>query len=252
MRTAIASTAMAAAAFALAQAAAQPVRVDLSAASGAGRIVQIVRPEYPAQVQARGQQGLVKVEVAVRPDGYGEKYTYTPDKPESSVFVEALQRVARNWKFRPTLGEDCFPVATPLAAEVAFELDQGKPRIFVTPLGRPPQPPAPLPHQKPVHAEKPYYPWDREGIGIAAVTFVKFAVDRDGNVISAKGRSYTAQKAPADTSPVSRELARRLADMTPFDQATELAVMSWKFPPVPAAQPAPWTGCWEARFPESY
>jgi hypothetical protein len=243
---------LAGAAFGMAQAGAQPVRIDLSAVPGAARIVQIVRPEYPADAQARGQAGVVKVDVAVRPDGYGENYVYTADKPESSVFVDALRRVTRNWKFRPTLGEDCFPIATPLAAEVAFELDQGTPRIFVTPLFKPPQMPAVLAHQKPVHVEKPYYPWDREGIGIAAVTFVKFAVDRDGNVMSAKARSFTAQKPPSEPSPVSRELERRLADIRPFDQATELAVMSWKFPMVPPAQPAPWSACWEARFPESY
>ena len=232
--------------------AAQPVPVDVSGMGERGRIVKVVRPEYPAQAEARGVTGVVRIEAMVRPDGYAETYTFKPDKEESVVFVDAVSRVIRGWKFLPLLGDDCYPVPTPFTAEVAFEVDNGKGRIFVTPIGNRRQSPAQLPHQIPLRHEKPYYPWDRSGIGIVATTFAKFTVDREGNVTSAKARSFSPQKPPADHSEVSRAYERLLEDMGPFNRAVELVLMAWKFPPVPSNLPAPWSGCWETRFPEGY
>jgi TonB family protein len=226
--------------------------VDVSGVGDRPRILKIVRPEYPAQAASGNVSGLVRVDVVVRADGYAEKITYAPDGPASAMFVESLQRVTREWKFAPLLGDDCYPVPTRFTAEVAFEMDQGQPRIFVTPIGKPRHVAAALAHQRPVRQERPSYPWEREGIGVASATFVAFTVDREGNVTSAKARSFTPQRAPAESSDVARAMERVLEDMGPFNRATELSVMDWKFPPVPPAMPAPWSGCWEMRFPGSY
>lgn len=202
-----------------------------------GRLVRIVQPDYPAEALARGQTGVVALEGKLDPEGFAEDLKYRPDKPESAIFVDALKKVATDWIFVVSTDSDCQPLAAPMRTEVSFEIDNGKPRIFVTHAPAPKTATASriaTAHYRPTRRIQPEYPRVMVNTGVRANTYSKVTVDRDGNVIDVKAMSYSPR--------------RRAMELVPFDRAVQRAMSEWKFPPVPAQAKAPWMGCYQVNF----
>lgn len=213
--------------------------VNLNDQQVQGRLVRIVQPEYPAEALARGQTGVVVLEGRLDPEGFAEDLKYLPDKPESAIFVDALKKVAADWMFVVSTDSDCQPTAAPMRTEVSFEIDGGKPRIFVTHAPAPKTSTAlkivtSTTHYRPTRRIQPEYPRAMVNSGIAANTYSKLTVDRDGNVIDVKAVSYSPR--------------RRAMELIPFDRSVQRAMIEWKFPPVPPEAKAPWIGCYQVNF----
>ena len=212
--------------------------VDLNDQPMHGRLARIVKPDYPEEALARGQTGVVVLEGKLDPEGFAEDLKYLPDKPESAIFVDALKKVAADWIFVVSTDGDCQPIAAPMRTEVSFEIDDGKPRIFVTHAPAPKtttvRKNAPTAHYRPTRRIPPEYPRVMLNAGIRANTYSKVTVDRDGNVTDVKAMSYAPR--------------RRALELVPFDRAVQRALSEWKFPPVPAEEKAPWMGCYQVNF----
>jgi outer membrane biosynthesis protein TonB len=216
-------------------AAADDAPIDLSGTGVRGRLARIVKPEYPPDALARGLTGTVALEGVIRPDGFVEEFKYVPDKAESRVFVDALEKVTRNWIFHVPLDYECQPRAEPARVTVSFEIDNGTPRIFVEHASQAKGPAVPVqPYFRPTRRTQPEYPYYQLKIGLMANTYTRIVVDRDGNVTSVKARSYSPH--------------RDAGELAAFDRSAERALATWKFPAVPEDAKAPWIGCYQINF----
>jgi TonB family protein len=209
---------------------------DFSGVGQRGRPARVVKPVYPAEALARGQTGIVTLEGVAGPDGRYNELSFTPDRPESRIFVDALAKVTPRWEFWNALGPACSPVSIPFRTHVAFEIENGEPRVIVThaPSIAPPKPAAPAvkagAHFKPIHRVNPGYPYSMLQRGYTGKTYAKITVDREGNVASVDSQTWASNPK---------------ANAKAFDAMAQGALKNWKFPPVPPDEKAPWTGCYE-------
>jgi protein TonB len=85
----------------------------------APRKIKDVKPAYPAEARAAGQQGIVILEVTIAPDGRVYDARILRSIPElDAAAVEAVKQ----WEFTPTLlnGQ---PVPVIMSVTVAFSLE---------------------------------------------------------------------------------------------------------------------------------
>ena len=207
--------------------------VDLTEFESRGRLTRIVRPDYPPEALARGQTGVVEIEGVVDVTGTLDKPMYRPDKPESEVFVAALKKVLRNWWFVTPLDKECQPSAKPVKVEVSFEIDNGTPRIFVTHNASPLRGKPPDAHFNRLSGPTADFPTNMWKLGIPGDVYTKIVVDRSGQVVDVRSRTYTPRTA---------------IDVSSFTTAVDEAVRQWKFPEVPPDAKAPWAGCYKFQF----
>jgi len=203
-----------------------------------GRLTQIVRPDYPPEAVKRGQTGTVDIRGIVRPDGFLDDIVLTGDSAASSIFVDALQGLVRDWRFVTPVGNDCQPLAKSVGARVSFEIDNGTPRIFVTHqtpeaafLAKQPAPA----HFRPTRRIQPTYPYKLLQHGVVADVYARIVVDRSGRVSDVTSRAYTRQKVTE-------------ARLRPFTDEVDESLSQWIYPPVPEDSRAPWIGCYTLRF----
>src|SRR6187549_741432 len=74
-----------------------------------GRLQRVVKPEYPKEALARGQQGSVDIAGIISGSGLLDEITYRAVSPEGEAFIPALEKVAPYWMFRPAIDNRCQP-----------------------------------------------------------------------------------------------------------------------------------------------
>jgi hypothetical protein len=201
-----------------------------------GRVERIMKIDYPFDALKRRQSGSVEISGVVQANGLLDDITYTPDRPESAVFVSTLQGNVRHWLFTPPLGRDCLPVPTRVAAQVSFELDDGEPRIFVTHAKKDASPAVVRkPHYNPVSRKKLIYPFDMVKRNWIATVYARIQVEADGNVSDVRARPFSRPSRHED-------------DLVAFTHTVVTTLKEWKFPPVPEGEKAPWFGCYTIQF----
>ena len=211
--------ALALAAFAQAALGADPEPAHLNDPALWGTLVTVVRPEYPREAVARRQSGVVEVDGIVQGTGFLKDIRYRPDKPESSVFVDALRDLVPDWRFHAPLGSDCLPTGEAVTTRVSFEMDGDTPRIFVTHSPKAPKPAMAGEDFKPISRPNPRYPSVALRRGHEARVYVKIDIDASGKVVNGHAKAYSEQ-------------ARRNDELRPFTDGTLYFLSQWQFPPV--------------------
>ena len=163
-----------------------------------GKLKRIVRPDFPQAALARGAKATIDVEGVVDGTGYLRQVRYQPVSGDAADFVPALQAVVPAWEFNAPLGDDCLPSAQPVKARVEFEVDGGKPRIFVT---QPSTGGSKAP--KPTYMIAPAYPRAMEVRGAEANVFMRARIDDTGHVVDVSSKVYPM---PMPSTSRSREI----------------------------------------------
>jgi len=105
-------------------------------------------------------------------------------------FVPALTSVVGSWKFEPPMHE-CLPAKEPTTVEMAFEIDGGKPRLFLT-RGAKPQMVSDLTAiYTPVKRVNPGYPRAALSRNWTAVVFSRIEIDRTGKVVDVQAQAFS-------------------------------------------------------------
>jgi outer membrane biosynthesis protein TonB len=183
-----------------------------------GQAMKTVDPRYPPQALAAGRTGYVDVRGRVSPLGILQDIEYSPDSPESNVFIDPIRRVIRSWTFRPPLGRDCQPSEARIANRISFEMPEGKPQVRTSLLRNEA---VRLEEFMPLERDDPVYPPSMRRAGAEAVVYTRLRVDPAGNVTSVEPRAYPAGGA-------TRE----------FEHEVIRALSQWKFPQPPAGHPS--------------
>ena len=183
-----------------------------------GQVMKSVDPRYPPQALAAGRTGYVDIRGRVSPLGVLQDIEYSPDTPESNVFIDSIRRVISAWTFRPPLGRDCQPSEARVANRVSFEMPEGKPQVRATLLKNEA---VRLEEFMPLVRDDPVYPANMRRAGAEAVVYTRLRVDPAGNVTSVEPRAYPAGGA-------TRE----------FEHEVIRALSQWKFPQPPAGIPS--------------
>lgn len=185
-----------------------------------GKLKKVVRPDYPQAALARGAKATIDVDGVVDPMGFLRDVRLQPVSGDAAEFVPALQAVVPHWEFNPPLGDDCMPSAERVRTRVEFEVDAGKPRIYLTQPAR-----AAAADLKPSYMIAPAYPRSMFITGTEAKVYTRAMVDTAGHVgdVSTKVVLY-----PPATSMAYQNVN---VDSGDFVDQTTRAVRLWTYPP---------------------
>jgi outer membrane biosynthesis protein TonB len=167
-----------------------------------GRPTRIVVPEYPGDALAKHVTGYVDLQGQVSPLKSFTGIVFTPGTPEAALFVEPLREVIKHWEFEPVYRNGCFPADDPVKIRVNFEIEDGKPRIFVT-MARSDPPKAQS--MSIVRSENPVYPRSAMRAGLQAFAYARMEVAPDGSVGKVDTEVYP-QRAALDNLLFENEL----------------------------------------------
>jgi outer membrane biosynthesis protein TonB len=195
-----------------------------------GRATRIVEPEFPARALAEGRTGYIDVRGRVSPLGILQDIEYSPDNPQSGVFIDPVRRAIRDWEFQPPVGRDCQPSEERVTNRIWFEIAEGKPKVSVS-LVRSPAPGDPAMLQ-PVHREDPIYPSSMRRSNTEAVVFTRVRVNAAGEVVSVEPHAYPR---------------RRGTSMREFQHEVIRALTQWRYPPAPESDSSR-VVCYDLRF----
>jgi hypothetical protein len=170
---------------------------------------RILLPDYPPGALKAGQTGYVDFEGAVGPLRELGDAKYAADSLASEVFVEALKDVLPRWSFFPPL-DMCMPAKVRVKNRIWFELDNGKPRIF---LSRGSSGVKERADTKPLRRIEPKYPVEALRAGWAAYTYSRLDVGPDGAVTDVTTQAFS-----------NSSDAHRV-----FEAANRSAFMRWQF-----------------------
>jgi TonB family protein len=220
------------AALAALTAAAQPQRDPFVSGDPAqwGRATRIVEPAYPPRALAEGRTGYIDVQGRVSPLGVLQDIKYSPEDPESAVFIDAVRRAIRDWEFQPPVGRDCQPSDERITNRIWFEIADGKPKVSVS-LVRAAGPGDPT-VLKPLTREDPIYPSSMRRSNTEAVVFARVRVNAAGEVVAIEPHSYPR---------------RRGTSMRDFEHEVIRALTQWRYPPAPASDSTR-VVCYDLRF----
>lgn len=195
-----------------------------------GRATRIVEPEFPARALAEGRSGYIDVRGRVSPLGILQDIEYSPDSPQSGVFIDPVRRVIRDWEFQPPVGRDCQPSAERVTNRIWFEIADGKPKVSVSLVrAAAPGDPAIL---APLKREDPVYPSSMRRSHTEAVVFTRVRIDAAGEVVAVEPRAYP----------------RRRGDNTrEFEHEAIRALTQWRYPPAPGSDSGR-VVCYDLRF----
>ena len=202
-----------------------------------GTVEALIAPDYPREALRRGQTGSVVIRGTVSPHrGRLENIQYVPDRPESKVFVEAIEDLVPRWKFNPPV-KDCMPSDEIVTAEMSFEIDEGKPRIFLTrgakPKGGSTGPSDP--NYRILKRVNPGWPKDMLALGWTATVYSRIEIDNAGKVVGVTSRTYSP----------------RVAYEESLDSFTKMAARTykrWQFVPVADDFAPHRSACYELQF----
>ena len=199
-----------------------------------GRLVRIVRPEYPPEALRTRQAGSVEIEGVVEGSGRIGHVTYKPNAPAAEAFVAALRGVVPFWQFAPNPGPDCQPDGRTVSARVDFEIDAGQPRIFVTqPAGRGAGGPAAL---APLRTARPSYPRAMRMRAVEGRAYARADVDASGAVVAVSAKAYPRRPPVAVSLASAGSLVpgtlspQREEELAEFAHEAEQSMKRWVFP----------------------
>jgi hypothetical protein len=190
----------------------------------------LTEPVYPKEALGKGLTGYVDVEGRVAGTGELKEIEFKPGSPEAEVFVGALREDVTVWRFYGPTGSDCLPSGERISNRVWFEIEGGKPKIFVSRGERK----RVTSHElQPVERVEPRYPpgMIRENRG--AVLFARSEIDPAGKVIGVTATAFP------------RERAEYLFE---FEKEIRRALKLWRFPPAPEGITAPRFFCSDVIF----
>ncbi len=194
-----------------------------------GRATRIVEPEYPPRALDEGRTGYVDIRGRVSPIGILQDIEYSPDAPQSGVFIDAVRRAIRDWEFQPPIGRDCQPSDERVTNRIWFEIAAGKPKISVSLVRSPARDPMML---RPLKQEDPIYPTNMRRSNTEAVVFTRVRVDASGEVVSVEPRAYPR---------------RRATSLREFEHEVIRALTQWRYPPAPPSDSGR-VVCYDLRF----
>jgi hypothetical protein len=190
--------------------------ISIEAPDSLGKVRKIVRPDYPAAALGRGANATIDVEGVVDGTGSLRDVRYRAVAGDAAAFMPALQAVVPYWEFNPPLGDDCLPTSERVQTRVEFEVDAGKPRIFVTPGARG----SARTGAKPTYMLAPAYPRAMEVTGAEAKVYTRATVDGSGRVADVSAKVY-----PLPTVTVSSTV-----DWAHFTDETSRTLRHWSYP----------------------
>jgi TonB family protein len=190
---------------------AEDVIVDLgSKEPRVARALLIVPPDYPAELRGKTPNGYVDLSFGVAKDGeVRDPQLVGSDLP--GAFYEAVLDVIKQWRFQfDWYDEDCRPLAAgqqKYRLRVLFEMDTGKPRIFIEQVGKQERKPGAVTR---INEVLPEYPKSAMRAGVVrGCVLVRLRIAQTGNV---------------ERVDIVRSEPPRI-----FDGATVWALTQWKF-----------------------
>jgi hypothetical protein len=195
--------------------AAQEASPSFDSAGRWGTAWLLTEPAYPKNALEKGLTGYVDVEARVTGTGELKEIEFKPGAPEAEAFVDALREPAKIWRFYGPIGDDCLPSSERISSRVWFEIDAGKPRIFVS---RGEHRMFYGPHLTPMKRVEPNYPRRMIRDNREAILFARSEIDPSGKVIGVTATAFP------------RERAELLFE---FEKETRRALALWVFPPAP-------------------
>lgn len=202
----------------------------------AGIVRLLVAPDYPSDALERGLTGRVVIEGVVNPaTGKLADASYRPDRPESAIFVGATRSVVRLWTFSPPV-KACMPTTERTVAELAFEIEGGKPRLNLTRGGAEWKPgPVVAPDYKIVKRLNPGYPRSMLSRNWTAIVYSRVEIDNAGKVVAVDSKAFSPDTAIED-------------NLEPFRKTAASTLRKWEFVPVPDDFKGPRVGCYDIKF----
>jgi hypothetical protein len=199
-------------------------------------VASIEAPDYPPEAVERGQTGRIVIEGVVKPlNGQLTDIEYRPDKPESSIFVDALKPLVPRWKFHPPL-KGCIPTTERVAIEFVFSLDGGKPITFLSPPKAPARQSKVDPNlYRTTKLVKPTYSDQMAFAGWTSVVYARLEIDNSGKVVDVRTKAFSSSTEVED-------------DLELFRKAVVRAAGQWEFPPAPPGFKGPRVSCREFAF----
>ena len=190
--------------------------ISIEAPDSLGKVRKIVRPDYPAAALARGANASIDVEGVVDGTGFLRDVRYRAGSGDAAAVMPTLQAVVPYWDFNPPLGDDCLPTSERVQTRVEFEVDAGKPHIFVTPSSHGNA----RADAKPTYMVAPAYPRAMEVTGAEAKVYSRAMVDGSGHVADVSSKVY-----PLPTVTVSSTV-----DWAHFTDETTRTLRLWSYP----------------------
>jgi hypothetical protein len=204
------------------------------------RLVRIVPPDYPPSMATQERVAVVDVEGIIRPaTGELTSPKAHSSSPADGPFIGAVSEVLSYWRFEPTFGRDCQPSQEPALVRVHFELDAGKPRVFVTHAkdSRQAQWHENLKSAdyKTVKRVEPAYPVAMARQRISSNVYAWLAIDPSGSVKEIRARAYLNtpsfdRKAPSERQEAEVRRLERVARV--FQEVVENALKQWAYVPI--------------------
>ena len=148
----------------------------------------LLEPAYPKDALESGKGATIDLDARVGGNGALEDIELHASSAEDDVFIEAIRKVVGFWRYYPPIGDDCLPSADRIKSQVAFEVDGGKPRVFVQRRKGPP--PKSTTTLRPLKKVPPVYPrrmieWNRE-----ALVYARAQIDPQGKVVAVRAEAY--------------------------------------------------------------
>ena len=221
-----------------------------------GRLVRVVRPEYPPDAVRRHLSGVVDVEGIVDGSGAMSDVTYKASSSEARIFVAALESAVPYWEFNPPRGKDCFPSAQKVGVRVEFQMDGDEPRMFVTHAksSRGTDVATSPTHMVPVKKVNPTYPRVALRRSAEARVYSRQEVDANGKVTRVETKTYLRPLVLAQTAKLGTHLPSKPEswaandDLGDFSAAVERALSEWVYSAAPEGMTRTRIACQAVHF----
>ena len=187
-------------------------------------------PRYPKAELAKGTSGYVVIDARVNARGELVDVRPGPGNLGPQPFVDAVHDALPMWRFHPPLDAECQPSRERIQVRAWFEVEDGKPKVYVQ--GEGPEWKGDQP--RPIATRKATYPHNissfrwQDGV----IVFAKATIDPQGNVVDTTAKAYP------------RGLTWL---MMPFEDQARVALLDFKFPPSQLATPRHY--CTDIVFP---
>jgi TonB-like protein len=170
-----------------------PVPTHADDPSKWGRLDRVFAPEYPKEALDKGISGSVEIDGIVTGWRTLSDVKLRPEGASSAVFVKAVEEAIPHWRLFPPLGNDCMPSNARVTTRAVFEIQDGKPRIFVehAALERSGAPPVQF---NPIRRVQPKYPKRILQAEIEAIVYALLEVNPSGEVTEVRTRTFPRYK----------------------------------------------------------
>ncbi len=189
------------------------------------------QPKYPKAELAKGDSGYVSLDAKINSGGALVDIRLAADSTGPQPFIDAVYDALPMWRFYPPLDADCQPSQERVKVRAWFEVEDGKPKVYVQgegPKWQGEDQPRPISTRQ---ASYPYkvssFRW-QDGV----IVFAKATIDGQGNIVDIAAKAYP------------RGLPWL---MMPFEDQAKIALLDFKFPPAQSGSPRHY--CTDVVFP---